>query len=320
MEKSGIKILVAAGGTGGHLFPALAVVEQLEKITGGRMYACFTGSSKRIESKVIPDLGYDFFPIPVTGFYGIFSFSTLTLPFKIYSSIRKCRKVIRQKNIDAVICTGAYLSYPAGIAASQAGIPLILMESNVYPGKTIRMLAPKADLIITAFEDTSRYLPQNMKEKIISLGNPVRNMFTGMHSREEAINKFGLKQDKKTVLIFGGSLGAASINRAAQKAISALHNDALQFIWQTGKNFTPEINIPQNVKLLTFIDDMASAYAAADLVIARSGATTVAELCLTGKPSVLVPLSTAANNEQESNARVLEQEGAAIMYTDFEIE
>jgi UDP-N-acetylglucosamine--N-acetylmuramyl-(pentapeptide) pyrophosphoryl-undecaprenol N-acetylglucosamine transferase len=308
-----INILVAAGGTGGHLFPALAVVEQLEILTNGNLNVQFAGTPNRIEAEKIPALGYNFFPMPITPFKGLFSLQSYLLPFNLYKSISICKRLIKENNIQAVICTGAYLSYPAGVAASKCGVPLILMESNVNPGKTIKMLANKASLIITSFEETTGYFVSDIRKKVKMLGNPVRKDILTLPTRENALQKFELEKEKKTLLIFGGSLGAASINNAALSIINSIDLNQWQVIWQTGKDFTIDKDLPEGVKSMKFIDDMASAYAASDLVISRSGATTVAELCIVGKPSVLVPYPSASNNEQEENAGVLEKSGAAIL-------
>ena len=318
MKNKKLNILIAAGGTGGHLFPALAVLEQLENLLPGQVSARFVGSMNRIEAKVIPELGYDFHPLSISGFYGIFSLKTLLLPFKIISSVMKCKSIIKKNNIDIVLCTGAYLSYPAGVAASKTKTPLVIMESNVNPGKTIQMLAPKADLFITSFDETLKRLPVDIKAKSINLGNPVRKQMDEPLPKEKARIKFGLKPDKKALLVFGGSLGAKAINEAMENFLE--HNKPeFQIIWQTGNNYSPRGNYDDNVKVLTFINDMGAAYSAADLVVSRSGATTVSEICLIGKPSILVPLPTASNNEQDSNADVLDKNGAAIKILNDEI-
>lgn len=304
-------ILVAAGGTGGHLFPALAVVEQLEILTNGKLTAHFAGTPNRIESEKIPALGYNFYPMPITPFKGLFSMQSYLLPYNLHKSISICKSIIKKNNIQVVICTGAYLSYPAGVAASKCGVPLILMESNVNPGKTIKMLSHRASMIITSFEETAGYFDNETREKVKMLGNPVRKDILSLPARDGAIQKFGLNSARKTLLIFGGSLGAASINSAAEVIIKSIDLSKWQVIWQTGKDYIPGSDIPEGVKSMRFIDDMASAYSVSDLVISRSGATTVAELCIVGKPSVLVPYPSASNNEQEENARVLEKSGAA---------
>lgn len=308
-----IRALIAAGGTGGHLFPALAVAEEFEKQTNKDFAAYFVGNPNRLESRIVPESGYEFHPIPITGFAGLFSAKTLTLPFKILQSVMITRGIVKKYKPDFVLCTGAYLSYPAGLTANQMRLPLVLMESNVFPGKTIRMLAAKADLIVTSFEETKKYFPVNLHSKIVCFGNPLRKMFENIPDQKSAREKFGLEPEKKTVLIFGGSLGARAINNAAFTAIERLADQNLQFIWQTGNDYQIKSVLPDNVHLLKFIDDMASAYAAADLIVCRSGATTAAELTYLSKPSILVPLPSASNNEQQSNAEVLEKHGAALM-------
>jgi UDP-N-acetylglucosamine--N-acetylmuramyl-(pentapeptide) pyrophosphoryl-undecaprenol N-acetylglucosamine transferase len=318
MISDGIRIIAAAGGTGGHLFPAIAAVQELEKMTGN-CQTQFIGTSTRIESRVVPSLGYKLNTIPITGFSGMFSFNTLKLPLKIWQSIRISKRVIREFKPDVVICTGAYISYPAGIAAFKSGIPLVLMESNVSPGKTISLLAPKASMILTSFDETAKYFSRYDSDKIKVCGNPVRSDMLTLPDRSKALSKYSFSDGKKTVFIFGGSLGARSINNSVQKMLPNIADKDFQIIWQTGKNYNVPSYIPDNVRVMEFIDDMASAYAAADLVICRSGATTLAELCAIGKPSILVPLQTASNNEQEINGRLLDDDGAAHMISDYDL-
>ena len=319
MITKSIKAIIAAGGTGGHLFPALAVAEEFKARTNGTFEAYFVGNPNKLESRIVPEQGYSFSPIPITGFRGLLTASTVTLPYKIFKSVLTVRNLIKRNKPDFVLCTGAYLSFPAGLAAKQMGIPLVLMESNVFPGKTIKMLSPKADLIITTFDESTKYFPENTHKNIICLGNPLRKMFDDMPSKEAAREQFGLDKNKTTVLIFGGSLGARAINQAARTAFEQFSSDEVQFIWQTGNDFKLNSELPQNVTMLKFIDNMATAYAAADLVVARSGATTVAELCYTSKPSVLIPLPSASNNEQASNAEELTKQGAAILIDNAEV-
>jgi UDP-N-acetylglucosamine--N-acetylmuramyl-(pentapeptide) pyrophosphoryl-undecaprenol N-acetylglucosamine transferase len=313
MDKKKIRALIAAGGTGGHLFPAMAVAEQLQILTGGSFHANFVGTSSKIESKVVPNSGYDFTPIPITGFKGIFSIDTLSLPYKILRSEQICRNIIKKNQINVVICTGAYISYPAGNAAFKENIPLVLMESNLTPGKAIRMLSSKASLIITAFPDSEKYYPSILSPRIKPLGNPVRKSILNISNRQAALNKFNLESEKNTILIFGGSLGAKSINHAAVELITALDSNKYQFIWQTGRDFQCPFADIDNLWSGDFIEDMASAYAAADLVLSRSGATTISELCVAGKAAILVPYPSASNNEQELNAQYLVDNDAAIL-------
>ncbi|TAL67898.1 MAG: undecaprenyldiphospho-muramoylpentapeptide beta-N-acetylglucosaminyltransferase [Bacteroidetes bacterium] len=318
-QEKEFRILVAAGGTGGHLYPALAVLEHIENVTGKKLRAEFVGTSKRIASSVVPQLGFKFHPIPISGFKGLFSIDILILPFKIARSIGICRKIIRNLNPDAVLCTGAYISYPAGAAAYHENVPLVLMESNVAPGKAINMLAQKADLIITSFEESESFYPNRIKSKIVMLGNPVRKNICSLLPKEEARKELGLEPNKKTILVFGGSLGAKSINQAVNNILFAFEREGWQLIWQTGENYIFKGQINKNVKVFKYIENMSIAYAAADVVCSRSGATTIAEICIAGKPSILIPLPSASNNEQLINAEVMEDNGASIIISNDEI-
>ncbi|OGU15582.1 MAG: undecaprenyldiphospho-muramoylpentapeptide beta-N-acetylglucosaminyltransferase [Ignavibacteria bacterium GWB2_35_12] len=314
------RLLVAAGGTGGHLYPALAVLEHIENVSGKKLKAIFVGTSNRIESRVVPQLGYEFYDIPISGFKGLFSLDTLILPFKIARSIGICRKVIKSFEPDVVLCTGAYISYPAGAAAYHENIPLVLMESNVAPGKAINMLSQKADLIITSFEESENFYNENLSGRIVSLGNPVRKNICSLPPKEEARQALGLETHKKTILVFGGSLGAKSINHSVNNILFAIEKEGWQLIWQTGENYVVKGQVSENIKVFKYIDNMSLVYSASDLVVSRSGATTIAEICTAGKPSILVPLPSASNNEQAINANVMEANGASIIMPDEEVE
>lgn len=314
------RVVVAAGGTGGHIFPAVAVVERLQEQTSGACQAVFLGSADRMETTVIPQLGYRFVPMPITGFRGLMSVSTLTLPFKIWKSIAIARSVLREVRPHAVICTGAYISYPAGIAAIREGVPLFVLESNLNPGKANARLVSKATAVVLAFEESRRYYSDAIADKLHVLGNPVRTQIDASHPAAFAREAFGLRPSVPTILVFGGSLGARSINTAMETALDALAKAPFQVIWQTGKAWRPHAEVPGNVAVCPFIDDMGLAYAAADVVVCRSGATTLAELGLVGKPAVFVPLQTASMNEQALNAQVAQQRGAALIVRDDELE
>ena len=324
------KILVAAGGTGGHLFPAIAVVEKLKELQGNEIDFQFFGRIDKIEGRIVPALGYKLHSTHLTGLVKTFSLNTFKLPFQILHSVNKLKKIIKQENIDAVLCAGAYLSYPAGLAGSMCKKKLFLMESNVNPGKAINWLSNRADVIFTTFDETKNYFNEATVKKIKLTGNPVRkqilNEFNKINevnkneiSKEQTIEKFGLKKGKPIVLIFGGSLGATVLNNAVLNSLEMFAKSNFQVIWQTGEKNNIDISLPENVKLISFIDDMASAYFAADLVVSRSGAATVAELCIVGKPSILVPLPSASNNEQYFNAKYLETHNAAILINNDDI-
>ncbi len=316
MTGKNLNVLVGAGGTGGHLFPALAVLEQMREMTGGRLQAYFVGREDKIEARAVPQAGFNFIPMDVSGLTSILSLSTLTMPIKMYKAVSKCRSIIKEKNIDLALCTGAYISYPPGSAAHLEKIPLVLMESNVNPGKSIKLLAPKANMIISSFDGSEKYFSPSIRPKLRLLGNPVRHSIVAMPGRKEGLSRFGLDPGRHTILVFGGSLGAKSINGTIESLLEEIGRADYQMIWQTGKSYRPSRALPANVKQLEFIDDMAAAYASADLVVSRSGATTVAELCICGKPSILIPLATASNKEQERNAEILEEKDAAIMIHD----
>ncbi|MCX6140979.1 MAG: undecaprenyldiphospho-muramoylpentapeptide beta-N-acetylglucosaminyltransferase [Candidatus Kapabacteria bacterium] len=309
------RVVVAAGGTGGHIFPAVAVVEQIEHLTNGNCSAVFMGSSDRMETVLIPRLGYPFVPMPIQGFRGL-ALSTLTLPLKVFKSIRIARDTIRAHRPHAVICTGAYVSYPVGIAAVREKVPLIVLESNLNPGKSNSRLASKASAMVLAFEESVNFYPANLTSRLHVLGNPVRSQIDTQREATNARLEFGLQPEKPTVLIFGGSLGAHTINMAVERSLPEIASRPWQVIWQTGKGFSTATQVPDNVKMVPFLEDMGRAYAAADLVFSRSGATTVAELGIVGKPAILCPLPSASTNEQQHNASVVAQNGGALVIED----
>ena len=319
------KIIAAAGGTGGHIYPAVAVVEALKRITGERVEAEFLGSEDRMETTIIPELGYRLTKMPIKGFRGLLSTSTLLLPLQIARSTQIARAAIRRMLPHIVVCTGAYISYPAGVAAKREKIPLVLMESNLNLGKSNSQLVRKADRIVLAFEESRSFLPSSVQDKAVVLGNPVRTGITGTTDQASSREFFGLDPDVPTLLIFGGSLGARSINNAVQRIVNSIsaHPDRehMQLLWQTGKNYSPAIpsNIAARVKAMPYITDMERAFSAADLVVSRSGAATIAELGIVRKPAVLVPLPTASTNEQRHNAMLVQKAGGGVILNDAEV-
>lgn len=312
-----IKIIVAAGGTGGDLFPAVAVIEQLQRMA--TVEAVFVGNPRRIEAQVVPQLGFRFVPLSVTGYKGLRSLETWKLPFTILSSYWRVRKLIEEFQPHCALCAGTYISYPLALAASHAKLPLTLIESNAIPGKANRTIAKRAQLIVAAFEECKKFFVPQAQKAVRVLGNPIRQTFGSMPTAEEGRKAFGLDERKTTLLAFGGSLGARSINNAIEAALPEFDAQGIQVLWQTGKQYTPPHTLPPNVRVLPFIDDMASAYAAANLVLSRAGGGTVAELGVVGKAALLVPYPYAANNEQEHNARALEERGAAVMIKDADL-
>ncbi len=317
-------ILIAAGGTGGHLFPALAVGKELEEKYGCKLF--FIGTDYRIESKKIPEMGYPYFPTPITAFPGI-NFKSIKWIYNFLKSKKIAHKVIKENKIDALICAGAYLCVPPGLAASSNNVPIFLMESNVNLGKANKILLSKAKKIFTSWEKTSAYIAD--KSKVILAGNPIRKEILNLPKREDSLKKYGFK-DKLTLLIMGGSLGAKSINTAIYKSIDKLNKENINIIWQTGgkKNLeglstnsdNGNINYNDNVKVIDFIDDMASVYSIADLIVSRSGATAVSEISIVGTAAILIPLGSASNNEQFLNAKTLADNNSAVLISDNELE
>ncbi len=317
MVQEPLRIIVAAGGTGGDLFPAVAVVEQLQ--LRRKVEAVFVGNAERIEAQVVPSLGFRFKGLSVRGFKGLRSVDTYLLPIRIAASTLKVRLLIKSFKPHLALCAGTYISYPLALAASMAEIPLVLIESNAIPGKANRSVARRADLIIAAFEECRKSFVTKNPDVIKVIGNPIRKGFGTAVSREQGARAFGLDPAMKTLLVFGGSLGARSINETLLENLDFLQSAGVQVLWQTGKNATVPDTLPKDIIHRTFIDDMASAYAAADAVLCRAGGGTVAELKVVAKPALLVPYPYAANNEQEFNARALQDAGAAVMILDGEL-
>lgn len=319
MSNKKINLLFAAGGTGGHLFPATAVAKYLRENYSDKVNCFFIGTEDRIESIKIPQMGFPYFAMPITAFPGK-NLKGVMYPITFIRAISKARSVIKKEKIDAVICTGAYISYPPGLAARRLRKKLFLMESNVNPGKSILWLSSNATKIYTSYEKSTEFFDPISVFKLNCLGNPVREEILNPPTKEAALKKYNFNPEYKTIFIFGGSLGARSINLAVEKNLKEFAEMKVNIIWQTGKNYVIPAVIPSNVMATEFIDDMATAYSASDLVVARSGATTVAEVAVLAKPSILVPLPSASNNEQYENARMLDESDAAILISDDKIQ
>ena len=310
------RILFAGGGTGGHLFPAVAVAEQIKEMRP-ETEILFVGTRSKIEGKVVPKLGYKFKSIWIKGFSRKLS-RNLLFPVKLFVSVVQSVIINMGFRPKVAIGSGGYAAGPAIFGASVMGAKIILLEQNSYPGITTRLLERYADEVHISFEDSRKYLK---REKIIyTTGNPVRKNL-GSVQKEKALQKFGLNADKKTLLILGGSLGAASINKAVAENVKKLEAEGIQVIWQAGKYYYDEYKQfnTENVKVFEFIDDMNSAYSACDLLLARAGATTIAEVLVLGIPSVLVPSPNVAENHQYYNAKSLADKNAAVLIEDEKI-
>ncbi len=311
------RFLFAGGGTGGHLFPAVAVAERI-KLLIPDADILFVGTKSRIEGKVVPQLGYKFKSIWIKGFSRKLTLENLLFPVKLFVSLIQSLLINMSFKPKVAIGSGGYVSGPAIWGASVMGAKIILLEQNSYPGITSRLLEKYAEEIHISFEDSKKYFRD--KSKLHLSGNPVRSSFAAL-SKEEGMKEFGLSPDLKTLLILGGSLGAGSINEAAAASINQFSGKKIQIIWQTGKSYFEKYKNYNSelVRVMPFIERMNLAYSACDLLLARAGATTIAEILALGIPSVLVPSPNVAENHQYYNVKSLFDKDAAVMIEDKNI-
>lgn len=314
MQSSQYKFLFAGGGTGGHLFPAVAVAEKIRTILP-EAHIVFVGTKSRIEGRVVPKLGFEFKSIWIKGFSRRFTFDNILFPIKLVVSTIQSMMINLKYRPDVAIGTGGYVAGPAIWAASLVGAKIILIEQNSYPGVTTRLLQKYANEIYLSYNDSKKYFKD--KHKLLVTGNPVRANLERIN-RAVALQKFGLNPQKKTLLILGGSLGAASINAAAAKHVKSLAASNIQVIWQTGKSYyNLYADLSSNdVWISDFIENMNEAYSACDMVLTRAGATSIAEILFLGVPAILVPSPNVAENHQYFNAKSLADKGAAILLED----
>lgn len=315
-----LSILFAAGGTGGHLYPAIAIAEEIKKLRPGTTIA-FVGTKNKIEARVVPEKGFAFSTIWISGFHRRLTLDNLLFPVKVVVSLFQSFFLIRRLKPGVVVGTGGYVCGPVLYVASLSGVPTVVHESNSYPGITTRLVASKITKLFLTFDITRKWLPKIDAAKIELVGNPTRDAL-GTVTRKVGKEYFKLDSENKTLLVFGGSLGAASLNGVMEKIIPILKNTGVQVIWQTGNmDFDRYRKLAcESVWVGKFIDKIEYAYAAADVVMCRSGATTLAELTRLGKPAILVPYPHAAANHQELNARAMVEAGAAVMVKDSELE
>ena len=316
MDKDVSHILVAGGGTGGHLFPALAIADEIMKLQPDAVFL-FLGTKGKIEARVVPQRGYAFRAIWISGFHRRLTLDNLLFPLKVLVSLVQSFFVIRQFRPDVVVGTGGYVCGPVLFVASILKIPTVIHESNSYPGVTTRMLARRATKIFIAFDDAKRWLKRT--DHLTLIGTPTRETL-GTVSQSVSREFFQLEPKKKTLLVFGGSLGATSINNAVLETLDDLLDAGVQLIWQTGQGDFERVRAAIGARSIgwlgAFIDSMEYAFGAADLVVCRSGATTLAELTRVGKPAIIIPYPRAAGDHQTHNARSLADAGAAVMIAD----
>jgi UDP-N-acetylglucosamine--N-acetylmuramyl-(pentapeptide) pyrophosphoryl-undecaprenol N-acetylglucosamine transferase len=319
VSNRGGNILLAAGGTGGHLFPALAIAEEIRK-KEPNANVLFVGTKDKIEARIVPQRKFAFTTIWISGFHRRQRIQNLIFPIKVVVSIAQSFFLINRFRPDVVVGTGGYVCGPVLLVASLLRIPTIIHESNSYPGITTRLLSGRATKVFTAFAVTNRWLKRTDNVELV--GTPTIESLDKV-SKESGIQSFGLDAQKQTVLVFGGSLGASSVNRAIMQFVDDFIGHGIQLIWQTGESdytAVKEATVGKKVGWVgAFIDRMDCAYAAADIVVSRSGATTIAELTRIGKPAVLVPYPFAAADHQTLNARTIVEVGAAEMVADEDV-
>ena len=316
-----MKFVISGGGTGGHIFPAIAIADALKRRCP-EAEILFIGAKGRMEMERVPKAGYPIEGLWISGFTK--SFSSIILPIKIFDSMNKAARILRRFKPDAVIGVGGFASGPTLKAANLLHIPTIIQEQNSYPGKTNRNVGKKAKAICVAYHGLEQWFP---KEKIHFTGNPLRGNINGNCDRQEAAAYFGVDANKPVVLLVGGSQGALGINKGISAQLSAFKGTDMQLIWQTGKTYITQaqeevkaLGLEAQVKPTIFIDRMDYAYSVADTVISRAGAMSISELALVQKPVIFVPLPTAAEDHQTKNAMQLVEAGAAIMVRNDETE
>lgn len=320
-----MKYLISGGGTGGHIFPALAIANKIKK-EDPEADILFIGASDKMEMKRVPDAGY---PIEGLRIYGISRDlslkglkKNLMLPFVLAGAMKKAKQIIKTFKPDIAIGVGGFASGPALKAASKLGIPTLLQEQNSYPGVTNKMLAGKAKRICVAYDGLEKYFPA---EKIVKTGNPIRaEILNIQHKDPKAFEFFNFVPEKRTVLVVGGSLGARTLNETLAAHLDEIRKADLQLLWQTGeqfyKNIDPKLLAEQDehIRIVPFIKNMNDAYGMADIIVSRAGAMALSELAIVGKPAILVPFPYAAEDHQTYNAKALSSKDAAILIADSE--
>jgi len=313
------RIIFAAGGTGGHIYPAIAVADELKKINP-EMEICFIGAKGRIEEKIVPKSGYELKTIDIKGFHRSLSLKNINVTIKLLKALRESKKILKEFKPELVFGTGGFVSGPVLKSASSMGIITVIEEGNYYPGISVKWLSPKADKVILNFESSRKFLKR--KDNIEIMSYPVRENLK-RYSPEESKKHFGLDSSRKTLFIFGGSQGAGSINSALLKCFEALTGNNIQIIWQTGeRDFDTISTVVKNnnsIKALKYIDNIDYAYSAAEMVICRAGISTVMELASFGSAAVFVPYPLASENHQEKNAEALVEKDAAEILRDNEL-
>lgn len=315
-----LRIIISGGGTGGHIFPAVSIANAIRaKYPEAKIL--FVGALGRMEMQRVPAAGYEIVGLPISGFNRKNMLKNVVVLYRIWKSQQMAKKIIRKFNPMAAVGVGGYASGPMLNQCTKMGIPCLIQEQNSYAGVTNKILSKKVDRICVAYDGMERFFPA---DKIVKTGNPVRQALLDTKlTKAEALKSFGLSEDKKTILIVGGSLGARTVNESVLQNLDMIKESGVQFIWQTGKYYNASImaELKQRGTVLSlhvtdFISDMGAAYKAADLVISRAGASSISEFCLIGKPVILVPSPNVAEDHQTKNAMALVNKNAALYVKD----
>jgi UDP-N-acetylglucosamine--N-acetylmuramyl-(pentapeptide) pyrophosphoryl-undecaprenol N-acetylglucosamine transferase len=315
---SSTKLIISGGGTGGHIFPAIAIANAI--VRAGHALPediLFVGANGRMEMEKVPAAGYRIEGLNIAGFQRRLTWKNLTFPFKLWKSLQRAKKIIRAFSPDVVIGVGGYASGPTLQMAAKLGIPCLIQEQNSYPGITNKILSKKVQKICVAYEGMEKFFPA---EKIVFTGNPIRQDISDLNNkRDEAAKYFNVDLSKKTLLVIGGSLGARTINESLFAMPDELTKTNLQVIWQTGKNFdisTIDTKKYPNIHITQFITRMDLAYSIADFIVSRAGALSISELCVVGKPAILIPSPNVSEDHQTKNAMALVNQNAALFVAD----
>ena len=312
------RFIISGGGTGGHIFPAIAIADELKRRLPDAEIL-FVGAKDRMEMQKVPQAGYPIEGLWISGLQRKLNWQNLLFPLKFISSLLKSRNIIKRFKPDAVIGTGGFASGAVVKVAGQMGIPTFIQEQNSYAGITNKMLAKNAHKICVAYDAMEQFFP---KEKIVKTGNPIRDGLLNIAQyRSEGLSYFHLDSQRKTLLVLGGSLGARRINQLIEQQLPLFEQLGVQVLWQCGKLYYEEYKKynSEQVRVLAFIDRMELAYAAADVIISRAGASSVSELCVVGKPVIFIPSPNVAEDHQTKNARAIADKQAAILLRESEL-
>ncbi|MDQ3100107.1 MAG: undecaprenyldiphospho-muramoylpentapeptide beta-N-acetylglucosaminyltransferase [Bacteroidota bacterium] len=318
-EQHSLRVIISGGGTGGHIFPAIAIANAVRERDGAAQFL-FVGAEGKMEMEKVPAAGYQIEGLPIRGFQRSAPLKNIGLPWRLFRSMLKARRLVRSFRPHVAVGVGGYASGPLLAAAQRMNVPTLIQEQNSFPGATNKLLARRVQRICVAYEGMEKYFP---KDKLLLTGNPVRQDVVRLHGKKpRGLEQFGFIEDRAILFVTGGSLGARGVNRGIEAALPKFKAAGIQVLWQTGtpyfdqaKSAVEKIGFT-GCKVFEFVNRMDLAYAVADLVVARAGAISVSELCLIMKPAILVPLPTAAEDHQTHNARALTDRKAAILITD----